>query len=375
MAHFSNDVLWNDRPWRAFASLQHDVACDVCVIGLGASGLSAIQHLVTAGLRVVGIDAHMVGHGAAGSNGGFILAGIAAFHHDAVAQLGNARATALYQQTLAEINNLAHTEPGFRQTGSLRIACDADEYADCLEQYRVMQADGLPVERYTGPEGEGLLFPGDGGFQPLARVRRLAQAAHSAGAHLYERSPVTAIRTGEIQVGNHRIHAEHCIVAVDGGLERIFPQLSDDIRTTRLQMIGTAPDPQSTLPRPVYYRYGYDYWQQLPDGRVVIGGSRDRHAGAEWGYATGPSPAVQHDIEATLRTVVRSRAPITHRWGASVAYRISDVRPIVREVLPRVWACGAYNGTGNVVGTIVTRLVADMILHGRADTLTPWTEN
>jgi glycine/D-amino acid oxidase-like deaminating enzyme len=374
MTHFSNDVLWNNRPWSAFESLQRDAVCDVCVIGLGASGLTAIQHLVAAGRTVIGIDAHMVGHGAAGSNGGFILAGIAAFHHDAVAQLGHARATDLYRQTIAEIAHLAHAEPSFRQTGSLRIACDATEYADCVEQYRIMRADGLAVEQYAGPEGEGLLFPGDGVFQPLERVRRLAQSVHAAGAQLYERSLVTDVRPGEVRVGAHRIHAEHIIVAVDGALERIFPQLSNEVRTTRLQMIGTAPDHQSTLSRPVYYRYGYDYWQQLRDGRIVIGGSRDRHADSEWGYATGPSHAVQHDIEHTLRTVVGSHAPVTHRWGASVAYHITDVRPLVREIMPRVWACGAYNGTGNVVGTIVNRLVTEVIVHGHAPALAVWQE-
>lgn len=374
MAHFNNDVLWNTRPWSAFESLQHDERCDVCVIGLGASGLTAIQHLVAAGRRVVGIDAAMVGHGAAGSNGGFILAGIAAFHHDAVAQLGHARATTLYQQTVAEIKQLAHTDPSFRHTGSLRIASDATEYADCLAQYEMMRTDNLAVELYAGPEGQGLLFPDDGVFQPLERVRRLARTVSAAGAKLYERSRVTQVRTGEVNVGAHRIHAEHIIVAVDGALERIFPQLSNDVRTTRLQMIGTAPDHTRTLTRPIYYRYGYDYWQQLTDGRIVIGGSRDRHADAEWGFATGPSHAVQDDIEQTLRTVVGSHAPITHRWGASVAYRITDLRPLVREVLPRVWACGAYNGTGNVVGTIVNRLVADMIVHGHAPALSAWTE-
>jgi hypothetical protein len=37
-----------------------------------------------------------VAGGAAGRNGGFLLAGLAAFHHDAVAAHGRARARALY---------------------------------------------------------------------------------------------------------------------------------------------------------------------------------------------------------------------------------------------------------------------------------------
>ena len=37
-----------------------------------------------------------------------------------------------------------------------------------------MKQDGLPVELYNGPEGQGLLFPTDGVFQPLERARLMA---------------------------------------------------------------------------------------------------------------------------------------------------------------------------------------------------------
>lgn len=372
MTHFNNDVLWNQRPWPALAAVHQSQECDVCVIGLGASGLTAINHLAAAGKRVIGVDAHMCGGGAAGSNGGFILAGIAAFHHDAVTQLGPQLATALYQQTVAEIALLAQHEPLFRHTGSLRIACDADELADCEAQYTRMRQDGLAVEYYAGPEGQGLLFPHDGVFQPLERVRRLAQQALAAGATLYERSQVSHIARGAVHVGAYVIRAQHIIVAVDGALERLLPQLADEVRTTRLQMTGTVPDPNIQLTRPVYYRYGYDYWQQLPDQRIVIGGSRDRFAEHEWGYATGSSSLIQTDIERTLRTIVGSQAAIRHRWGASVAYRHNDIRPLVRQVMPDVWACGAYNGTGNIVGTLVTRLVADALYAPPSDALHAW---
>ena len=76
---FHNDVYWNDTPWSARETLHHDETCDVCVIGLGGSGLHAIEYFIAHGYDVVGIDAGMVGGGAAGSNGGLILAGIAAF--------------------------------------------------------------------------------------------------------------------------------------------------------------------------------------------------------------------------------------------------------------------------------------------------------
>ncbi|MEY3989453.1 MAG: hypothetical protein RI985_534 [Chloroflexota bacterium] len=374
MPTYINDVMWNDQPWPAFEALHHDYTCDVCVVGLGGSGLSAILELVHHGYNVIGIDAGMVGGGAAGSNGGFILAGLAAFHHDAVVQLGHHRATTLYVQTLRAIDELAHVEPGLRISGSLRIAADDEEYADCLTQYASMQKDGLPVELYDGPEGRGILFPHDGTFQPLQRVRRMALSAHKSGARLFERTPVTAVTHNAVHSAAHVIHCRHVIVAIDGHLERLFPQLVPHVQTTRLQMAATAPAHDVQLSRPVYYRYGYDYWQQRPDGRIAIGGGRDLFADQEWGHDPRPTTPIQSAIEERLRTVVRTSAPITHRWGANVAYRHDDVRPFVGQVQPGVWACGAYNGTGNIVGTICAKAIARTIIDGKTHHLAGWID-
>jgi hypothetical protein len=46
-----------------------------------------------------------------GATAGLFRPGVAAFHHDAVAQLGHYTATALYQQTLDAIAQLRTTEP------------------------------------------------------------------------------------------------------------------------------------------------------------------------------------------------------------------------------------------------------------------------
>lgn len=371
---YPNDVVWNDGAWSGLESLNHDVSCTVCVVGLGGSGLYAIHELLQHGVDVIGIDAGMVGNGAAGSNGGFILAGVAAFHHDAVTQLGHHAATALYQQTVDAITQLKATEPLFRQTGSLRIASDDTEYSDCMAQYHVMQADGLAVELYDGPAGRGLHFPLDGSFQPLARVRRMTSAAVSAGARLYEHTTAQQITSGRILANGHTITCKHIIVAVDGNLERLFPQLAPHVRTTRLQMLATAPDPLVTIAQPVYYRYGYDYWQQLPNGSIALGGSRDCYADQEWGHHAVPTLAVQAAMEATLRTVVKSTAPITHRWAASAGYRIDDVRPLVREIAPHLWVCGGYSGTGNLVGTICAQRIAQTIVHTSRHLLAGWMD-
>ncbi|QTF93992.1 FAD-binding oxidoreductase, partial [Halomonas sp. BM-2019] len=54
-------------------ALAGEVACDVCVVGAGFTGISAALHLVERGLSVVVLEAARVGFGASGRNGGQIV--------------------------------------------------------------------------------------------------------------------------------------------------------------------------------------------------------------------------------------------------------------------------------------------------------------
>ncbi|NUQ19594.1 MAG: FAD-binding oxidoreductase, partial [Gemmatimonadaceae bacterium] len=200
------------------------------------------------------------------------------------------------------------------------------------------------------------------------RCRALARAAVDAGAQLFEHSEATGIGNGEVRTARGVVRAATVIVAVDGGLERVLPELAGRVRTVRLQMLGTAPATDVHYPRPVYARYGMDYWQQLPDGRIALGGFRDAGGEEEWTHDARPSERVQEALEACLRERVKTRAPITHRWAAPVSYS-RDGLPLVEEVRPGVWATGAYSGTGNVVGALCGRAVAQLAMGGKSDLL------
>lgn len=138
------------------------------------------------GRLTIGIDADDCGAGAAGRNGGFLLAGMADFYHDEVKKLGRDYSRTRYLETIEELNKFYDEYPGIaRKCGSLRIAETDEEMKDCTEQYNAMKADNLPVEWYDGPEGKGLLMETDGVFNPMARVRSLAQKVINLGARLY----------------------------------------------------------------------------------------------------------------------------------------------------------------------------------------------
>ena len=359
------EPVWETGAWVPLPPLAEDIEADVCVVGLGGAGLACVGELRARGVRVVGIDARDAGAGAAGRNGGFLLAGLAEFHHRAVARHGRARARALYALTLAELDWQFASLPGIAQrTGSLRIALSAEEEADCDAQLEAMRADRLPAEPYAGPEGRGLLIPSDGTFDPLARCRELARRAVAAGARLFGASPAVAVARGEVSTPRARVRCGAIVVAVDGALEQVLPELAARVRTARLQMLATGPTDELRLTRPVYARWGYEYWQQLADGRVALGGFRDLGRDAEWTFEPSPSDRVQRELERFLRTRLGVHAPVTHRWAAPVSYSSTGL-PVLDEVRPGVWATGAYSGTGNVIGQLCGRSAARLALGER----------
>lgn len=361
----ANTPLWERGGWRGLPPLDGKVLADVCVVGLGGSGLAAVHRLRELGATVAGVDAGSIAGGAAGRNGGFLLAGTAPFHHEAVRRFGRERAAGIYRLTLEQIDRMADETPqAVRRVGSLRISTSPEEDQDCAEQLAAMRADGLEAEPYEGPEGRGLFFPRDGAYDPLLRCRTLAGDAVKRGAKLFEHSPAVEIGGGLVRTPSGSVHCGAVVVAIDGRLEQVLPELRGTVRTARLQMLGTAPTDEVTLPCPVYARYGYDYWQQLPDRRIVLGGMRDRGGDAEWTDQGEPSAAVQAMLEELLRNVVKVRAPVTHRWAAPVGYTESGL-PVLAEVRPRVWATGGYSGTGNVPGALCGRLAADLALGER----------
>jgi glycine/D-amino acid oxidase-like deaminating enzyme len=377
----SSEVGWDADPevagWAGLPSLSGNLSADVCVVGLGGSGLAAVGEVLRRGLSVVGLDAGRVAAGAAGRNGGFLLGGPAIGIHLAEAGWGLDAALALYRQTLAEIGELARLlGPGVvRQAGSLRLAGlpgepadqaeEADrqaELADCEQQYQALLRHGIAVRRYDGELGRGLFLPDDAAMNPARRALGLA-TLYSARAQLFEHSPVTGIGDGRVRTASGTVSAGLVVVAVDGRLELLLPELAGRVRTARLQMLATEPVPAGRLPCPVYGRWGYDYAQQDAAGRLYVGGGRDRFVEQEWTAEAVPTAGVQAWIERVAARFAGGPVRVSHRWAASVGYT-PDARPLVAEVRPGVVACGGYNGTGNLVGPVAARAAVALGLDG-----------
>ncbi len=356
--HPATVTIWGNDRTVTFAPINGNVTADLCVVGLGASGLCAVIEALRLGRTVVGLDAGAIVSGAAGRNGGILRAGLARFHHEAVAAFGRERAATLYRLTASEIDRVeTETPDAMWRAGWLRIAADDAEWADCEAQAAAMRADNVEVHIRDTPFGRGVFVPHDASVHPVARGHALAARATAAGARLFEHSPATAISPGDVRTPGGRVRCAAVVIAVDGGLEELVPTLRSHVRTARLQMLATESDPTVQIACPMSLHYGFDYCQQLRDGSIALGGGRHRSFDTEWNAPAVPSHAVQSYLDTLLRGRIGSRARVTHRWAARVAYTRSGL-PVLTEVADGVWATGGYNGTGNLMGALCGRAAA-----------------
>jgi gamma-glutamylputrescine oxidase len=348
-------------PWKADPS--GDGKPDVIVIGGGVTGCSCALQLARAGVRVRLHDADRIGGGASGRNGGFALRGAAPAYDALVRSLGRERARSLMALTESGLARLASLAgDAFACVGSLRLAADHDELHALEAEHAALARDGFAVEwvdelrpPLAGLYRGAILHPPDGTIHPGRWIARLAAAAAAAGAELLDGSPIS------VEVA--RARADCVVVATDGYTSSLLPELALLVVPTRGQVLATEPDGAVLYPRPHYARGGYDYWQQLPDGRLVLGGQRDADAAGESTVADATTPAIQDRLDALAERLLGRPPAVTHRWSGTWG-TTPDGLPLVGLAPGRdgVWLSAGYSGHGNVLGLACGALVADAIV-------------
>jgi gamma-glutamylputrescine oxidase len=165
------------------------------------------------------------------------------------------------------------------------------------------------------------------------------------------------------------LDAEQIVIATDGSGRGLLPELDEALWPARGQVLATAPLPERLFDCPHYARNGFDYWQQLPDCRVVLGGFRDFSILTEMTDEETTTEPIQEALDAFLVELLGQLPEVTHRW-AGIFGLTQDLLPLVGAVPGRdgVWVAAGYSGHGNVFGLLCGELVADAIA-GREDAL------
>jgi glycine/D-amino acid oxidase-like deaminating enzyme len=344
----------------------------VAIVGAGVTGCSTALRLAEAGLRVRVHDARAVAEGASGRNGGFALDGGAARYDVARETYGAERAAAYWRWTEQALDRMLELGgDALRRTGSYRLAADEEEREAIALEYEALRDDGFDVEWLDDvPGGAAGRFHGaisrsrGASIQPARFVRRLATLTAAAGAEIREHDTVEDVDA---------LDAVRVLVATDGYGHGLIPELADLIWPTRGQVIASEPLDRILYDRPHYARQGFDYWQQLPDGRIVLGGFRDVSILDELTDVEETTPTIQASLESFLHELAGEEVEVTHRW-AGIFGLTQDMLPLVGPVPGRdgrIWVAGGYSGHGNVPGFACGELVADALL---GDTSSPQLE-
>ncbi|MEP1442402.1 MAG: FAD-binding oxidoreductase, partial [Hyphomicrobiales bacterium] len=195
-------------------ALDEKLSADVCIVGAGYTGLSAALHLAKAGRRVVVVEAHRVGWGASGRNGGQLGTGQRRDQDELEAIMGKSAAHEMW--TLAEEAKALVTSLITQH----QIDCDyragiihadhkrsyvkeSEHYAEFLQnEYNysdISFLDKSAVRDLVGSEDYhgGTLDLGARHLHPLKYAFGLAKAALDAGVQIFENSFVTDVTTGE----------------------------------------------------------------------------------------------------------------------------------------------------------------------------------
>ncbi|MBB3237709.1 NAD(P)/FAD-dependent oxidoreductase [Phyllobacterium endophyticum] len=367
-----------------YPALDGSRSADVVIIGGGFTGLSAAVHLAATGADVVLLEAFRFGDGASGRNGGQLGTGQRAWAEELEAQYGFSRAKALFdlaEEAKAHLLQFAETHkidieyvPGqmsvvhkkrylklYREHAELmatRYGYPHIHYMDANET-----AERLGSTRYLG----GTYDKGTGHIQPMKLVVGTARAAAKAGAHLYENTGVTGIKSenGRVTVttpfGN--VTAAKALIAVNahgGDLEPVSAAHVMPIRSFIGATVPLGPD-SPVLPGGESVddsRFVVRYFRRSQDGRLLFGG-REAY--------TADNPL---DISTHIRRQIAEIYPaladveMTQAWGGSVGITLPR-QPFVREVMPNVISAGGYSGHGVMLSNFVGRLYAETVAGNR----------
>ena len=346
--------FWLDAPAPEYGPLRGAETADVAIIGGGVTGLACAGFVARAGARVRVLEARRVGSGASGRNGGFALRGTAVpYDRGRLPEL-----VRMTEEALERIADLAGD--AFRRVGSLRLAVDDEELEALRAEHAALAEDGFAAELQARGELPaalrphalgGVFHPGDGALEQGRWIRRLAALAHEAGALLHEETRVRRFDDGRVVAEGGTVRAGAVLVATDGYTQGLVPELDEAVVAFRGQVVSTEPLGERVVPCPIYARWGYDYFQQLPDGRIVAGGRRDTDLEGETTREERTTDQVQRRLEDLLRDLLGGVPPITHRWAGLMGFT-RDFLPLVGRLPGReaLWASVGYSGHGNVLG-------------------------
>ena len=367
----------------SYPTLAGEELADVCIVGGGFSGLNTAIELARRGFSVVLLEAHLVGWGASGRNGGQLIRGVGhgveqfepVIGADGVRQLKlmGLEAVEMVRRRVEEFqidcdltwgycdlaNKPAHLD-GFAEDKAELESLGYRHELRLLQPQQMHQVVGS--DRYCG----GMIDMGSGHLHPLNLALGEAAAAASLGVRLFEHSPVSRIDYGpEVKVHTARgsVRAKTLVLACNAYLNGLDPELGGKVLPAGSYVIATEPlgeaRARALIPQNMALcdqRVALDYYRLSADNRLLFGGAC---------HYSGRDPA---DIAAYMRPKMLEVFPdlkdvrIDFQWGGMIGIGANRLPQIGRlKDQPNVYHAQAYAGHGVNATHLAGKLLAEAI--------------
>ena len=375
--------------WQDSVGTSVDLETDVTIIGAGLAGLSTAFWLAKLDpqLRIIVIDRGSIGSGASGRNAGFITCGSTEHFSRMSSAYGKNKAADIWNFT--EYNHRLLVEEfgekklekkcEYRNLGSWTLASTDHEsrvIKDTVLDLRAMGVkvgwfDDAAVKRRLSCEGfqGGAFYQNDGEIHPLkylwylsSRLGRKTKILENHEVFNFDYRKGNLI----VRANRRKIKSEAVVLCTNAWSEHLHPWFQDKIAPTRGQIIVTEPVPQFL--EPCYCSFVLDYFRQLVDGRVLIGGFRNVDVEKEVGFSDEINPKINEKLEEFLHQhfpLLRGKK-IDYRWSGVMGFA-ADGYPMIGALDsdPQIFYNVGFTAHGLGFTFATGQLTAELLLNGK----------
>lgn len=363
--------------------LAADQSCDVVIVGGGFTGLSAALHLRELGKSVVVLEAHEIGWGASGRNGGQVNPAGKLLPSEIMAHYGESRGRRIVElldgtcDMVFDLIARHKIECAPRRAPFFRAGIGARGHQEVEDWVREWGRFGAPVSFKNKAETHELMGSvffdcgvedaRGGSLQPLSYARGLARAAVAAGAQIFTKAKANRIDKNKsdwvvVCENGAKISAQFLLIATNGYTDDLWPGLKKQVVPVASLQAATSVLPPEILAHLLPgghhvsdTRRVMNYFRVDETGRFQIGGR-----------GNAMSPTVQQadtrhlQVQACKIFPQLKNVDWDFEWGGLVAITKTHV-PNLIELGENAFAGMGYDGRGVAMATCMGKQLADLI--------------
>ncbi len=377
LSYYSHSAHPFDHP----NALMGDEHCDVCIIGGGITGCSAALNLAEKGYRVILLEAHTIGWGASGRNGGQSIFGLSCDETKLKKLVGLQSAQTIfdmtieslhYQRSLIEQHQIdcdyqlggAHLATKPRHLDELKrwqdeLACDFNyTHLKWFNQQEV--PDYVDSHRYLG----GFYDHQSAHLHPLNYTLGLANAAIKAGVKIFCHSEVSSIEKSDpnlIKTKHGTVKAKYLILSGNAYLKGVESAIQPYIMPVGTYILATEPltakRAAELIPSNASFsdiNFVLDYFRLSGDNRLLFGG--------EVSYSTFDPKDLKSHMKREMLRVFPQLADVkpAFAWGGHVGITINRA-PHFGRLEHNVYFAHGFSGHGLALSGLAGKLISEAL--------------